>query len=135
MQREARAQTTPAFGARPRNTPLCTCVAHVSEIRISRPESTPKALRAEGYTEIVLWRSLNVVRRCYPGPGVVTVIGVIRYSDNSVIEITLVGTYCIQYSSRERNSGSSKLVVWAVAYRAVENRKEDEAPVAPSKDT
>ena len=95
----------------------------------------PKALRAEGYTEIVLWRSLNVVRRCYPGPGVVTVIGVIRYSDNSVIEITLVGTYCIQYSSRERNSGSSKLVVWAVAYRAVENRKEDEAPVAPSKDT
>ena len=46
----------------------------------------PRKRFAEGSTENVIWRSLNVIRCCYPRPGVVTVIGVIP--DNSVIEIT-----------------------------------------------
>ena len=58
----------------------------------------PRKRFAEGSTENVIWRSLNVVRCCYPWPGVVTVIGVIP--DNSVIEITFVGTYALSAGAR-----------------------------------
>ena len=70
MQREARAQTTSARVApvRPRNTPLLD--------KFQTLTRAPNVLCVEGYTENILWRSLNIMRCCYPGPGVVTVIRV-----------------------------------------------------------
>ena len=53
-----------------------------------RASIAPRKRFAEGSTENVIWRSLNVIRCCYPRPSVVTVIGVIP--DNSVVEMTFV---------------------------------------------
>ena len=61
------------------------------------PNESPKALRAEGYTENVLWRSLNVMRGCYPGPDVVTVSGVIPIT---VIEI-MFALYTLTHTQTE----------------------------------